>query len=165
MAVVYAPCLGQTIRTQDRLSAGYHALSGTTGLTSYRGWKLQASLAGAATLETAWLVPDPLPAGDLRLRFWYIANATTGTVSLVARWGMFDPSTGADPSGLTLVSEAASSLTWSSTSANKLRQGGIALDGATPAAGQVIVCNLEFQVVSSGKLAVPMTFNPFVIWA
>jgi hypothetical protein len=105
---------------------------------------VEASLGGDSIWRLFFQMPVIVPSGTLKLLLSSRANATTGVAKVNPKWKAYGASV--DPSGLTVVAEGASTVTWASGDNDKMLQTKIVLDATTlPVGGDNLVIDLTFE--------------------
>ncbi len=126
------------------------------------GIQVMASLDADAVARLVFPMPiGSLPSGTCKLRLLAIANATSGSAKVNAKWGSV--AAGEAAKEVTRAAEGTATLTWAAGDTDDYKELLITLDADTPVAGEMICMDLTFET-SGWNLAAVSTWIAFVIW-
>lgn len=147
--------------TTGRLYPFYYNGAGANASPRDGGFGVKASLDADSTWMFRYAVPaGAVPTGVLKLRVLALANATSGVANFQVKDGTCPA--GTSPSGVTMTSEAGSSITWAAGDNDKYKEVKVTLTAA-PAANDMLVIAITFQT-SGWTLAQQACFIPTIIW-
>lgn len=137
------------------------------GLSVYdRGIGIVNALGADAHAHLRFDVPDPLPAGTLKLRLRALASkVASGTENAKVNPTWAAVANGDDPSSTALSAEGITTVTWTFTGDNdKYKTTEVTLDAATaPAAGEIIIMDLHFES-TDWTVLVDTLWQPSIFW-
>ena len=147
--------------TAGRVFPNVHVGGGANSKHDY-GLGVEASVGADSIWRLRFqMPPTSLPSGTGKLRLIALANATSNSAKVNAKWASVAMEE--SPSGATLNAEGTSTLTWAAGDNDQYKELLVTLDADTLVAGEIVVMDLTFET-ASWTLAVVSTWQPSIIW-
>ncbi len=140
----------------------FHVGAGA-GVKHYEGLGVAdaTTIVANSTWELMFQMPPTLPTGTGKLRVWSVANAATGVLKINPTWASV--AVEEDYSSASLNAEGTSTITWSTSDEDVIKETLITLDADTIVANELIVMDFIIEDTDT-TLAVDSTHQVSIIW-